>query len=589
MHQMIKLSLIGLGCSFGILFGHCVARAAEATDAKAITDMLHPKRQMVANSRLLCLPVKNGAKFRQVTVSVDGKTVRKFQIEAADGQPDWWASVDVSPWRGHTLDIDVDRLPGDSRFLPSLELSDQPKGQEDLYHEPLRQQFHFSAARGWLNDPNGLCYYNGEYHLFFQSCPYTTRDSDKHWGHAVSTDLVHWKELGVALYPDQWGPMWSGSGVVDWKNTSGFGEGGKPPMVLAYTAAGAFVQCLAYSNDGRTFTKYEKNPVVEHISDGNRDPKVIWYEPTQHWVMCLYVGFPANQKDGAHGERHTVQFLTSPDLKTWTKTGEIDGFFECPDLFPLPVDGNANNVKWVLTAANSDYVVGQFDGRAFKPETPKLRGNYGSGFYAAQTFSDIPASDGRRIQIGWLQVPAPGMPFNQAMSVPLELKLISTPGGPRLARWPVKELKSLRVIRKFSRAGLPEGGEPPHVDSRLRDIRLDFKPIGIAPVVVELAVRGVTIRYDAARQEVSVTDGKAFHVTAPAPLINGRQRMAVLADVSCFEIFASDGLVYIPLASVPTGDKQTENQSQSMTFTGGISEWKSYETYELKSMWQIDH
>ena len=229
--------------------------------------------------------------------------------------------------------------------------------------------------RGWLNDPNGLCYYNGEYHLFFQACPYTTRDSAKHWGHAVSTDLVHWKELGIALYPDALGPMWSGSAVVDWKNTSGFGVDGKPPMVLAYTAAGVFAQCVAYSTDGRTFTKYERNPVVQHISDGNRDPKVIWYEPTQRWVMCLYVGFPADGKNGAQCERNTVQFLSSPDLKNWTKTGEIDGFFECPDLFPLPVDGNANNVKWVLTAANSDYMVGQFDGQTFKPETRKLREN----------------------------------------------------------------------------------------------------------------------------------------------------------------------------------------------------------------------
>lgn len=576
-------------------WGHINVDQIVFTDAKPIADEMHAKKQMLADKKLLCLPVKNGARFRKVVVSVDGKTAREFQIEAADGEPDWWASVDVSPWQGQTLNVDVDRLPGDSRFLSSLELSDQPKGQEDLYREPLRQQFHFSAARGWLNDPNGLCYYNGEYHLFFQACPYTTRDSDKHWGHAVSTDLIHWKELGIALYPDVLGPMWSGSAVVDWKNTSGFGINGKPPLVLAYTAAGAFVQCLACSNDGRTFTKYEKNPVVANISGGNRDPKVIWYEPTHQWVMCVYVGFPADGKNGAQRERNTVQFLTSPDLKKWTKTGEIDGFFECPDLFPLPVDGNANNVKWVLTAANSDYMVGQFDGQTFKPETRKLRGNYGSGFYAAQTFSDIPASDGRRIQIGWLQVPAPGMSFNQAMSVPLELKLISTPDGPRLTRWPVKELDSLRENPMAERLAKLPPIRHPSSDSRLWDIRVDFKPIDrtrdgvkLDPALEEFAVRGITVRYDAGRQELSVTDGKALHITAPAPLVRGRQRLEILADVSCFEIFASDGLVYIPLASVPPGDKQTEARPASMTGIRGSILISFYDADYLKPMWQVD-
>lgn len=551
--------------------------------------VVHARREMKAQRRLLVLPVRNGAAFRKVKVSAGGQIVREFQIEAADGEADWWASVDISQWPNEPLTIEVDRLPSGSRFLEAIDQSDEPTGEENLYHEPLRQQFHFSASRGWINDPNGLCFYNGEYHMFFQWCPYTTRDSDKHWGHAISKDLVHWKELGVALYPDPLGPMWSGSAVVDWKNTSGLGADGKPPMVLIYTAAGQFVQCIASSTDGTTFTKYPNNPVVKHISDGNRDPKVIWYEPTRQWVMALYVGLPAAEgKRG--GERHVVQFLTSPDLKNWTKTSEIEGFFECPDLFPLPVDGNPNDVKWVLTAADSDYMVGQFDGRTFTPETKKLKGNYGRGFYAAQTFSDIPATDGRRIQIGWLQVPAPGMPFNQAMSVPLELKLLYTPDGPRLARTPVKELELLRGATEHQGPMDLKAGDAPLAvrGCELLDVGVEFEPVGVAgkidPAVVELSVHGLTLRYDSSHQELSVIDGKSIHLNVPAPLRAGRQRLRLLVDRGCVEIFASDGLTYVPFASVPAVSPDLDKEVR-LTVAAGAVKVHSLEARQINSMW----
>src|SRR5262249_46710322 len=204
-----------------------------------------------------------------------------------------------------------------------------------------------------------------------------------------------------------------------------------------YTAAGnPTVQCVAYSLDnGKTFTKYTGNPVVKEITNGNRDPKVIWHEPTKQWVMVLYV---------CQRDKHTVHFLTSPNMKEWKVKSHIEGYFECPDLFELPLDGDAPKKKWILTAANHEYQVGSFDGTTFRPETPKLSGHRGKGFYAAQTYSDIPAKDGRRIQIGWLQAPSPGMPFNQAMSVPLDVKLVSTKDGARLTWNPVREVEALR-------------------------------------------------------------------------------------------------------------------------------------------------
>ena len=205
--------------------------------------------------------------------------------------------------------------------------------QPTLYHEAGRPQFHFTAQTGWLNDPNGLVYFDGEYHLFFQFVTQLDgHDDAKLWGHAVSTDLVHWHQLENALEPDTLGAMWSGSAVIDWDNTSGFGSPGHPPLVALYTAAGgrspqskghSATQCLAYSTDrGRTLTKYAGNPVLPHIAGENRDPKVVWYAPTRHWIMALYV-------DGDQ-----FGLFSSPDLKAWTQiqTLTIPGCIECPDF-----------------------------------------------------------------------------------------------------------------------------------------------------------------------------------------------------------------------------------------------------------------
>lgn len=530
-------------------------------------------REVIAGARYLFFPIKNGAPRRKVTVSVGGKAERWFDVELADAEPDWWAPLDVSAWKGKTLTVRADRLPAGSKALARIEQGDEPKDAANLYREPLRPQLHFSARRGWLNDPNGLVYFDGVYHLFFQHNPYGREWGNMHWGHAVSTDLVRWEERGIALYPDAMGPVFSGSAVIDWHNTSGLGEGGKPPLVLAYTAAGSpTVQCLAYSNDGgKSFTRYAGNPVVKQITPGNRDPKVFWHAPTRRWVMTLYVEL---------NKKHTIHVLTSPDLKGWKVRSQVEGFFECPDLFELAVDGDPARKKWVLTAASSEYMMGTFDGATFTPETPRLPGHRGKGFYAAQTFSDLPEKDGRRVQVGWLQAPSPGMPFNQAMSVPLELKLVGTPDGPRLAWKPVRELDVLRGKKTEAGPLTLKPGDPnpvPAAAGELLDVVALLEPEKAAEVT--FLVRGVPVVYDAAKQELRVNGHRAA-----APLRQGKLDLRILTDRTAFEVFASGGLTYVPMPVIArAGDR-----SVGVSVRGGAVRFSSLQVHELRPIWEAE-
>ncbi|MEU2749781.1 GH32 C-terminal domain-containing protein [Streptomyces collinus] len=246
------------------------------------------------------------------------------------------------------------------------------------YTETYRPQFHFTPQKNWMNDPNGLVYYKGEYHLFYQYNPNGNSWGDMSWGHAVSKDLVHWEELPLALSHDDEEMVFSGSAVVDWNNTTGFGTRKNPPMVAVYTSAykngGKQAQSLAYSTDrGRTWTKYQGNPVIDIGSDNFRDPKVQWYEPTKSWLMTVSLS-----------AEHKVLFYSSKNLKDWKlqsefgPAGATGGVWECPDLFPLAVDGDKNNIKWVLVVninpggiaggSGSQYFVGDFDGTKFTAE-----------------------------------------------------------------------------------------------------------------------------------------------------------------------------------------------------------------------------
>jgi fructan beta-fructosidase len=332
------------------------------------------------------------------------------------------------------------------------------------YNQPLRSQFHFTPLKNWMNDPNGLVFYKGEYHLFFQYNPFGNEWGHMSWGHAVSRDMVHWKQLPVAIPEGNGVMIFSGSAVVDWHNSSGFcksssaPEGGCLVAIYAGYTGKEQNQNLAYSNDrGRTWTKYSGNPVIDLHRKNFRDPKVFWYAPEHKWVMVTVLSAV-----------HKVRLFGSTDLKHWTTLsdfgpeGAVGGAWECPDLFELPIENEPGRTRWVMSVnvnpggvaggSGNQYFVGQFDGTKFTNENPQsqeLWADYGKDFYASTSFSDIPPSDGRRIWIGWLgnweyTFHVPTSPWRGIQSIPRVLTLNRFPRGIRLVQEPISELTSLR-------------------------------------------------------------------------------------------------------------------------------------------------
>ena len=439
------------------------------------------------------------------------------------------------------------------------------------FTERYRPQFHYTTIKGWINDPIGLVHYKGEYHIFndhnVKSCGFPGgifSGEQSHWSHAISKDLVHWQHMPVAVYPDKLGACWSGSGVVDWKNTAGFQTGKEPPLVLAYTSAGSWGQSLVYSNDrGRTWKKYKKNPVVKIIAPSNRDPMVFRHEPTQKWVMVLYV------------RRGSAHFFNSDNLKEWKATSVVPlhGFFECPDLFELPVDGDPKNRKWVLYDARFQYWIGSFDGKTFKREAGPLQGDYGGNFYAAQSWHN---TGNRRVQIGWMRRGRyPGMPFNQQMSFPCELTLRTTSKGLRLFRYPVKEIESLHA-KAFTLKNHPlKPGDNPlsEISGDLFDIEMEVEPMKATEFGIRLHETAITY----AGGQVCSLGRKA-----DAPLVDGAIKLRILIDRTSIETFANDGEVSMTSCFLP----KNKDTGLALYAKGGAVRIRSLRVTKLASAWR---
>jgi fructan beta-fructosidase len=458
---------------------------------------------------------------------------------------------------------------------------------DSLYTESLRPQFHFTSKAGWLNDPNGLVYYSGEYHLFFQHNPFGTDWGHMTWGHAVSTDLVHWKQLAHAIEPDSLGTIFSGSAVVDWANTAGFQTGPEKALVAIYTAAGHTLtpprpttQCLASSTDcGRTWTKFAGNPILDQIACGNRDPKVFWHAPTRCWIMALYL-----EAQGESQGVNAIRIFSSPDLKQWTTRSTLDGFYECPDLFELPVEGDPVQTRWVLFGADGCYAIGSFDGERFQVESGKHTGDYGANFYAAQTFNDMPAGDGRRITVGWMVGGRyPKMPFNQQMTFPCELTLRRYPEGLRLCKYPVREIERLYTRQHAYTHQTVRTGQNPlrELNGDLFDIDADVE-LGTA-LEFGFIIRGHKVSYRVGDQELfgllSVDRSRGgVHL----PTVGNRIQLRLLVDRTSVEVYGNGGRVASSSCFLP----QADNRTLSFFSQGGTVHVHSLRVRELQSAWE---
>jgi fructan beta-fructosidase len=475
-------------------------------------------------------------------------------------------------------------------------------------HSYTRPSYHFTPPTGWLNDPNGMVYHDGEYHLFYQYHPHDLLWGPMHWGHAVSRDLVRWEHLPIALYPDELGMIFSGSGVVDRHNTAGLGAGA---MVLVFTHNHNWreIQSLAYSHDnGRTWAKYANNPVLEAsipVKDF-RDPKVFWYDKGDgagHWVMALAVG-------------SYVLFYTSPDLKRWTQSGQFgpgygstEGVWETPELFSLQIEGT-DRQQWVLLVAVGDgaiavgsgvqYFIGDFDGNTFTTVSPKEQvrwADYGADFYAPQLWNDEP--DGRRIGVAWCNNwkyarLTPAHTFRGAFTVLREFGLVDTEQGVCLTQRPIAELQALRgtaqVWDNVMISSEPFTVSLPSCATEL--IGEWYFPDGTSITQLTMLLQWgesaqVAIIYDGEAQTLSVDrtrsgmvdfhpDFSAVH-TAPLAVRDKMLRLHLLLDSQMLELFAEGGRVAITDQIFPPD----EPLSLTVTAKGGNCQIKVLTIYNL--------
>ena len=462
--------------------------------------------------------------------------------------------------------------------------ADHQRTESVNLHETYRPQFHYTAAKGWINDPIGLVFYKGQYHLFNDHNPVSCRfpggktsGEQSHWSHAVSPDLMHWKHMPIAVFPDDNGACWSGSGIVDCSNTGGFQAGKDKALVLIYTSAGkTFGQSLVTSTDrGRTWKKHKHNPVLGQLAAGNRDPKVIRHEPTGKWVMALYL------------RGHDYALFTSPDLKHWEKLCDVKhpSAAECPDFFELPIldaqgkstDGGKDNTRWIFWGGNGTYLIGRFDGKAFTPESGPHKTEWGRNCYAAQPWSDIPPQDGRRLIIGWMRGGKfPDMPFNQQMTIPRTVTLRSTEEGLRLFLYPVREIENVHA-KKHTWSNLAlKGGDNPlvNLNGKLWDIDAVIEPGKAQQVGFD--IRGHKIIYTAKDRKLT-----ALGNSAPLKMHGGKIELRIVADVASIEVFANGGHVVMSF-SLPIDPTHT---SLSTLATGGEANVDSLTVWQCKSVW----
>ncbi|MEM1294776.1 MAG: sulfatase-like hydrolase/transferase, partial [Verrucomicrobiota bacterium] len=553
---------------------HIVQSSAAAVKPVVLVKL---EKTLKVDKTHLIIPVANTGE-RQVLGIYDGdQLVQDFTVALPqDNGPHWLAAYPLKPFNLAGKTIRITPVEGQrltKSFAGAFDLikvgTQDDAWSDDDYDQPYRDQFHVSTRRGWNNDPNGMLYHDGKYHLYYQHNPFGIKWGNMHWGHVESSDLIHWEEKPIALYQKTTKDMmFSGGGFVDFNNSAGLG---KDTLFVAFTSTGRG-ECLAYSTDGGlTYKELEENPVVEHKG---RDPKIIWYEPEKKWVMAVYntESCPETRairpQEGSRPavEHANVAFWESKNLREWKQTGAFThadraSIHECPELFKLPVEGKPGQSRWIFYGAQNRYFIGRFDGKTFysdsgphgDPREPQKVGPPGGRgtMYAAQTFSDVP--DGRRIQMGWVRTAPdldayPDQIVSQSMSLPHEFILRETEHGLRLFYQPVVEVDNLRAeILSEDVTGLITA------KGKLAELLIEFEETGNH----KLTINGIDASFD------------------------GRSAR-IFSDRNTNEVYINGGLEYRCYRREPvqTGSSQTEVLSASAI--------KSLKVYRLRSIWNTE-
>lgn len=517
--------------------------------------------------KYLLIPVEDSAPEGEIDFVYQNSSLTGYtqKVRLSRGKTDYYVPVDMSQFDKDSIIMIVRGVPSNSICWSDIEESDDMSLEVEKY----RPSYHHTPAYGWMNDPNGMFYKDGVYHLYFQYNPYGSMWGNMHWGHSTSTDLVNWKNEGVAIAPDAIGTIFSGSCVVDHNNTSGFGEGA---VVAFYTSAkqtpwgDCQTQSMAYSLDnGKTFIKYENNPILTSSEKDFRDPKVFWYAPKEHWVMMLAVG------------QH-MEIYSSKNLKDWTKESEFGeghgchgGVWECPDLVELPVEGTKEK-KWVLICninpggpfggSATQYFVGDFDGSTFTnnyPEETKWM-DYGKDHYATVTWNNAP--DGRCIAIGWMSNwqyanNVPTLQYRSANTIARDLSLFKQDGSIFLKSEPCKEMlearKDGRQIKTVNVAKAETISLSPQSDNGAYEVELSINP-GKSKEVSFVLSNGkgekVLMIYDVVKKTFAIDRTKSgevsfsndFPAVTEMSLSKSKElKLRLFVDKSSIEAFVDNG------------------------------------------------
>jgi fructan beta-fructosidase len=484
--------------------------------------------------------------------------------------------------------------------------------QNNLYQERYRPRFHFSPAKNWTNDPNGLVYFDGEYHLFYQYNPYGNRWGHMSWAHSVSSDLVHWKRLPLAIPEKDSIMIFSGSAVVDKNNTTGFARKADQTLMIAIYTAHIIPdssdkenyrqeQHIAYSlNKGRTWTKYADNPVLDIHKKDFRDPKVFWYNKDKKWIMVVVLP-----------HEHIAQFYSSKNLKQWEHlsdfgpAGDYTNIWECPDLLQVPIENEPGKKKWVLINSQQttmQYFVGEFDGTKFINENPRdkiYRPDYGPDYYAAVTYN-LPVNQ-QPVLLGWANNwsyanDIPTFPWKSAMALPRNLSLKKLNNEWILFQRPVDALKKLRTDPVELKSISVSGKKELSIKSQQLEMEISFQPTANSTAGVHLAVGNqnvFVIGYEAASQKLFIdrsgctnnSFNKEFatlsrYETSLIP-VNGKIKLHIFFDNSIIEVFANDGKTVMTTQIFPG-----ENDNGVELFSeGGATKFVSVRLWKMRSAW----